>query len=302
MEEICILIPTFAKYRQVAEFTRNQLDRYWTNHPPVFFSGAQGEGPDWLPFHDDPADWMQLLRSAVDELLVRGFDRCYLILDDHPPMDECHADHLNHTLPRLLNELGASFINLQGWGQYRPRQGKSLGSRYYHLEQSSRAYLWKFALHPGLWKLRALREILDLLLLNPDLREHTCWKFERRTGDREFPFPQHLLDTAYRVCGAAMAARFAPRLRCFLRGLERFFFDVLRYAIRILAGQPSRERFDARFLGVYHYYDGPYPMFWSGLMKKGRLNPDLLFYLKLHRRGAFLAELREAIPEPSAGD
>lgn len=28
-------------------------------------------------------------------------------------------------------------------------------------------------------------------------------------------------------------------------------------------------------------------------MKKGRLNPDLLFFLKLHRRHAFLAKLQQ---------
>jgi hypothetical protein len=238
---------------------------------------------------------MKLVRSAAADLLARGFRRCYLVLDDHPPLDDCHATHLNQTLPGFMEKLGASFINLQGWGQYRPRQGEDLGPRYFHLERPAREYLWKFALHPGLWKLSALVEILDLLLQNPDPREHTCWKFERRAGDREFALPPQLRDTAYRVCGTAMGARPARRILALLRRIELSIFDGLRFFLRVVVGQAARDRFDARYLGPYHFYDGPYPMFWSGLMKKGRLNPDLLFFLKLHRRHALRAELQQAL-------
>ncbi len=295
MGDLCILIPTFEKYRLVAEFTRTQLDRHWPGHPPVFFCGLPGEGSALLPLRDDPADWMALVRTAAVDLQARGFRQCYLVLDDHPPLDRCHTTHLGETLPRLMDELGASFINLQGWGQYRPRQGADLGAKYFHLEKPAREYLWKFALHPGLWNLRAFTAILDVLLQEPALSERTCWKFERRAGHRDFPLPQHLCDTAYRVNGAAMSARPAHRMRAALRRVELFAFDVLRFGIRICAGQAARDRFDARFLGVYHFYDGPYPLFWSGLMKKGRLNDDLVFLLRWHRHSAQLAELRRAL-------
>lgn len=302
MGELCILIPTFEKYRTVAAFTRSRLDRHWPDHPRVFFCGLEGDSPDFLPLREDPANWMKLVRSAVDELLARGFDRCYLVLDDHPPLADCHAEHLNRTLPRFLDELSASFINLQGWGQYRPQQGEDLGPRYFHLERPAREYLWKFALHPGLWRLLALREILDVLLRDPDPKEHTCWKFERRAGDQAFPLPSHLQGTAYRICGTAMTARPMAVVLTFFRRIELFALDVLRFFVRTLFGQGARDRFDARYLGLYHFYDGPYPMFWSGLMKKGRLNPDLMFFLKFHRRHELLSEIRTGLELPeSAG-
>lgn len=301
MSDLCILIPTFDRYRAVAEFTRTKLDQHWPGHPPIFFCGLSGpaQSPSFLELRDDPADWMALVRSAVVDLQGRGFRQCYLVLDDHPPMDRCHVAHLNETLPRLMSELGASFINLHGWGQSRPPQGTALGARYFRLEQPAREYLWKFALHPGLWDLEALAMILEVLLRNSDPSERTCWKFERRAGAADFELPTRWRETAYRVCGTAMTARPARHLHAFGRRVELFAFDVLRFFLRIFAGQPARDRFDARYLGVYHFYDGPYPLFWSGVMKKGRLNDDLLFFLRWHRRRKQLDELHRAL-DPAA--
>jgi hypothetical protein len=290
---ICILVPTFEKNRALAEFTRKKVDEHWPGHPSLFFCGLRDakEQEDFLPLRDDPVDWMSVVRSAVGDLQARGFRKCYLILDDHAPMDRCHVAHLNGTLPRLLDELGAAFINLHGWGKFRPRSGEMLGARYFFMERAKRQHLWKFALHPGLWDLEALGGILDVLLRKADLQERTCWKFERRAGATDFDLPARWVDAAYRVCGAAMSARRAPRWHAAWRQAELFLLDVLRFAIRIFSGQKARDRFDAHYLGPYHYYDGPYPLFWSGIMKKGRLNADLIFFLRLHRRHAQLAEL-----------
>jgi hypothetical protein len=96
-----------------------------------------------------------------------------------------------------------------------------------------------------------------------------------------------------------MAVRPARRFHALFRHAELFAFDVLRFLIRVLIGQGARDRFDAQYLGVYHFYDGPYPLFWSGVMKKGRLNSDLVFFLKLHRRHALLGELRQILETPA---
>ena len=293
MSDLCLLIPTFERYRVVADFTRRQLDAQWPGHPPIFFCGLTGNGPEFLELRDDPTDWMILVRSACGDLLARGFTKIYLILDDHPPLDPCHPGHLNETLPALLDQLKAAFINLHGWGQHKPRQGELLGPQFHHLEKPAHEYLWKFALHPGLWNLRALADLLDLLLADPDPATHTCWKFERRAGDQTFALPPHLQDAAYRVCGAHMTAWpeawwFARR-----RQLELFVSDVWRFFIRVIRGQPARDLYDRDHLGCYHFYDGPYPLFWSGLMKKGGINPDLLYFLRRHGRSAFLAEVEQ---------
>ena len=300
MDGLCILIPSFDKYRYVAELTRAKIDQHWPGHPPIFFCGLSGISTDGtrLELRDDPADWMAVARSASVDLQQRGFRQCYLVLDDHPPIDRCHSRHLNETLPRLMDELVASFINLQGWGQHRPSQGEDLGAEYFHLERPGREYLWKFALHPGLWKLSAFTALLDALLRNPDPAERTCWKFERRAGHPDFELPAELRGTAYRVRGTAMAVRPARRIYACFRWAELFAFDVLRFFLRVLAGQKARDRFDAQYLGVYHFYDGPYPLFWSGLMKKGRLNTDLVFFLRLHGRHELLAELRDRLAAP----
>lgn len=97
-----------------------------------------------------------------------------------------------------------------------------------------------------------------------------------------------------------MAARPARRILALLRRVELSIFDAVRFFLRVVFGQAARDRFDARYLGPYHFYDGPYPMFWSGLMKKGRLNPDLLFFLKLHRRHALRSELEQALGNSNA--
>ena len=300
MDGLCILIPTFDKFRIVADLTRAKLDQHWPGHPPIFFCGLSGTSPDGtrLELRDDPADWMAVARSAAVDLQQRGFRHCYLILDDHPPMGRCHSRHLHETLPRLMDERTACYINLQGWGQHRPRQGEDLGAEYFHLERTGHEYPWKFALHPGLWNLRAFTVLLDALLRNPDPAERTCWKFERRAGHPDFELPAELRGSAYRVCGTAMAARPLRRLYACFRRAELFAFDVLRFLLRVLAGQKARDRFDAQYLGVYHFYDGPYPLFWSGLMKKGRLNNDLVFFLRLHARHALLAELRDRLAPP----
>ena len=92
-----------------------------------------------------------------------------------------------------------------------------------------------------------------------------------------------------------MSARRGAWLFARWREAELLAFDVVRFLIRICAGQRARARFDDGRLGAYHFYDGPYPLFWSGLMKKGRLNPDLVFFLRLHRRHGFLAEVERAV-------
>ena len=300
MSGACILIPTFERYRAIAEFTRARLDALWAEHPPVFFCGLAGDSAEFLELRDDPADWMALVRSACGDLLGRGFAKVYLILDDHPPLGRCHARHLNETLPALLDNLHAGFVNLHGWGQHKPRQGTLLPARHQRLEKPAADYLWKFALHPGLWNLRALADLLDLLLTDPDPAQRTCWKFERRAGALTEALPPSLRDACYRVDGLRMTARALPWLFGGLRALELLAFDAVRFFIRITAGQSARDRFDAAYLGVYHFYEGPYPLFWSGLMKKGRLNPDLCFYLRWHRQMELLGEVERAVEKLAA--
>ncbi len=67
--------------------------------------------------------------------------------------------------------------------------------------------------------------------------------------------------------------------------------DLYRYAVRMIAGESARAAVDERILGVHHYYHGPYPLVWSGLMKKGVLNPNAVFLLLVGRRTDWIEAL-----------
>jgi hypothetical protein len=59
----------------------------------------------------------------------------------------------------------------------------------------------------------------------------------------------------------------------------------LRKRLLLLAGAGDRaKRFDEEQRYLFRYYEGPYPLFYSGLMFKGGVNTDLVRYLKLTRR------------------
>ena len=51
------------------------------------------------------------------------------------------------------------------------------------------------------------------------------------------------------------------------------------------------------------YCDGPYPMFFSGIMAKGRVNPFLLRYLRRSVAGqSMLREIQQILPPAVAND
>ena len=42
----------------------------------------------------------------------------------------------------------------------------------------------------------------------------------------------------------------------------------------VFGGAASWDRMSHRFDFIHHYFGGPYPIIWQGLMAKGRLNPE----------------------------
>lgn len=286
---LCILLSTCDRYRPLAEFTRGELARQWPGHPPIFVSGLSAPAEGGLHFSGDFADWMAVTRDACAQLIARGFSQCHLVLDDHPPFGPCHAEHLGSTLPRFLRERGGVCVQLLGWGQKRPRRGERLA--FFDMEKSDADYLWKFSLHPALWDIAKLAEILDRLKAGTGAAERTCWKFERRSGAGEAELPAGFRNASYRVSGARMLAKTYPLFPRIRRRIERGALDVYRFLVRIAAGQAARDRLDLRIDGLFKFYDGPYPLFWSGVMKKGKLNHDLLFALRVHGQREMIERL-----------
>ncbi len=286
--KVCVLISTIDRYRELAEFTERRIREYWAKAPEIIYSGLS-EHPLGLELRDDPRSWMRVTRSACDDLIARGYGAMYLILDDHPPLTWCCAKHLNRTVPSLMKDLGAVSISLSGWGQGRELYGKRIKRDGFVLDHCAPGADWKLTLHPTLWKLADLREILDLLIAKlPDERQ-TPWAFERIGGGADSGLPDRLVANCYRVRGSAMAAVPYPKK---LRTLRRIT-DVYRCAVRKVMGDQARGAVDGMLMGTHHYYHGPYPLFWSGILRKGRVNPDFLFYLRLTGRTYWVHELED---------
>lgn len=286
----CVLISTCEKYCTLAEFTRARLAEFWPELPPVRFAGLESH-PEALPLRDDARNWMKLTRSACEDLLAGGAEFAYVLLEDHPPLGPCDARRLNDELPAMMRELDAVSISLSGFGQGRKRFGKPVRWRDWNLDLCLPTTLWKFPLHPALWRLEALREILDRLIARLPETEHTPWAFERRGGAPDSGLPENLISRSYRIEGRDKAVAPYPSGL----GAMRVATDVFRFAARVLADANAREAVDQRLLGVHHYYHGPYPLFWSGLMRKGRVNSDALYFLKLTGRQGWEDAL-EGIP------
>jgi len=283
----CILLSTCEKYRALTDFTRARLTQFWKDAPPLRLCGIEND-PLALPLRDDPRDWMKVTRSACDDLLAEGFDQAYVILEDHPPLGRCHAKHLNETLPAMMRELGAVSISLSGYGQGRATHGKMVKWRDWELDRCAPDALWKYPLHPALWRLDALRDLLDRLIAWLPEAEHTPWAFERRGGAKEANLPAELTAHSYRIQGQVHAAMKMPaRLEWFKTST-----DMYRFAVRKMAGAAARKAVDDRILGVHHYYHGPYPLIWSGLVRKGVLNPNAIFFLTLVGREDWVEELK----------
>jgi hypothetical protein len=282
----CILLSTCQKYLALAEFTRARIGESWKDAPPLRVCGL-AEGPDALPLRDDPRNWMKVTRSACEDLLREGFTQAYVILDDHPPLGTCHATHLNETIPAMMEELGAVSIALSGWGQGREPMGTPRKWRDWELDRCKVTNLWKFPLHPALWRIDSLRQILDHLIATLPEQEQTPWAFERKGGAPDSGLPESLTTHSYRIEGRVKAAKKYPSKFDWFKSAT----DAYRYVVRKIGGDPARAALDKQILGVHHYYHGPYPLIWSGVMRKGEINTNALFLFSIARRNDWIQAL-----------
>lgn len=288
-KDLCLLISTYDRYRPIAEFARTMIGRYWPSPPSIFTCGCSASRTDGdLPLRDPPADWIAIHHSAATDLLAAGYRRLYYIMDDCPPLGPCHGTHLNQTLPDLLTELEASYISLVGWDQKRASPGKILGPRWHRVQRQASDFAWQFSTDPCLWNLEAFRDILAALMNTEDPKARTAWAFERRIGRDPSLVPERWRGTAYRICGLRMLAGRLPRLRALLIPAGYAAYDLARLATRLLAGPRALTRLDDHVSSEVHFYDGPYPTYWAGVMTKGEINVNVIRFLKRHGRSEYL--------------
>jgi hypothetical protein len=280
-KDLCILISTFPDCLDIAEFTALRIKKFWEHHPHIFFCGVK-EGE--LPVSSISSDWMTILLESCDKLWQQGFRKIYLILDDHPPLGPCHSLHLNKTIPSVMQEFQAICISLLGTGQGRPPFGRPVASHGFSFDHIHPNQLWKFSLHPALWNLEILRGLLRTMIGSLPHSERTPWAFERWGGSPEAPFPTDWKSASYRIEGHSMRMQNLHPLidiaKRPARGLELFAH---------LFGKGALVQRPLGFLR--HFYDGPYPLIWSGLMKKKAVNPDFLYYSRLAAKKDFLENL-----------
>ena len=270
-----ILISTFDRYETLARWTAAQVERQWSQHPPIFYSGLTGKDEQCLGFSGDEADWMSVTLHAVEQLQQRGFTHAYLILDDHPPVGPCHEEALNEVLPGLALKLHATYIGLLGYGQHRGLEGKILGRKCFFLEQSSIDYRWKFSLHPGLWNLKALHTLLLRRLEFYSGEERTAWMFEQHFDEPSDPKIFSLMQRSYRINGTPFLKKKGQmRMEMLFESVERFAAGIMLFKAKITGGSLACDAAEKKLCWRYGHYLGPYPLFWSGVMQQGKPNQD----------------------------
>lgn len=286
-----ILLSTSEKVAWLAGFTREAIEKFWPGHPAVFICGIEPpSSPDnegsYLPLENDPRDWIGILHSACKRLKEQGVQWVYLILEDHPPMGPCGVHHLNVTLPTFAENHNASCIHLYGWGQGREVQGAILEEDH-KMETMPPSYYWKFSLHPALWSVESLVTILDLFMENVPEDQRSPWAFERNAEKWAIDWPPEILGGIYRVSGTALAPPPAGN-RSFMARLTllRTWASLRRRLCHLAGSREGTEYWDGRTRDLCHYYHGPYPLYWSGLMQKGKFHGAALRFLKLmnHRK------------------
>lgn len=266
---------TCAAYTPVAEATCQLIDRYWQDHPELFIVG----GDDILdrsaiPFLSDEKDWIGMALEAVKWLHQRGFTHCYLILDDHPPVGPCSKKYLNQTLPVLADKCGASHVALAGWDQFQPKDGTivSVGSQRWM--KNNIAFKWKFDLHPGFWNISDLLVILEQII-NVSPRLYSAREFEGVAGSGALSLSTKLVASTYKIEGDRNTHGLSwYNSRLSRRGIL-YSLHALRIAAR-LGGAGMLRKIDSKTEIYTQYINGPYPMYWSGVIKKGDLNRNLI--------------------------
>jgi len=271
---VCILASVYYPYRWVAEPTRRLIDAFWPEHPPLFFCGLTSEEAGDLPHipcrqQEHPRSWAAFVKDAAAELKERGFRHCYFLLEDQPPLAPCHHGHLTETLPRLLDSLGGSYCGLMGWDNRRfTYRAPLLPESQHRLMHLTPSHAPRFHLHPSLWTLEALEACAALTLQAP---KQTPWSFEKTCDKADAKLPEAMKTGCYQICAESlMQPEWPEKLQA---QIERFTYH------RLMAFSPAAHRLG--FGPVYwdaigfdnFFYKGPYPMFYAGVMSRGRLNP-----------------------------
>ena len=209
-----------------------------------------GEGD--LPFEGDTRSWIEVVQSGCRQLIEKGFESVYLILDDHPPVGPCHEAHLNESLPAAMAALGACYIDLSGWDGMTYVKSQAVRAGVRGLRRLGPGFQFQFQLHPALWNLQMLEGLSRRFLA---LGFRTAWDFERAARAYFSDLPEEWQLGGYAIEGrvlkspTAIPSPFAASLRAWgWRRLDRWSRrakPINYFSARLVMGSFLR-----RYLGV----------------------------------------------------
>jgi len=298
MSDRCILVPVWHQYRWLVPLTFRLLDEHWPDHPPMFFAGLTAAEAGALPHVpvSDPerrANWSWMTGDGVRQVAEKGYRKIYLIAEEHVPLRDCHAGHLNETLPRWMDELSASYIGLMGWDNRRyPSRSPLLPSSHGCMMHLTGAGDPRFHLHPGLWRTEVLAACCALAEKD---KNGSAWNFEKVNDKLDAPHAAAWKQGCYQIAARRLSLRPGSPAARLARSAERFVFNKLMALYPHIPDRNAANAY-ARAVGFDDFFcDGPYPMFYSGLMAKGIINPYCEKFLRRTPEGAaLLAELKRA--------
>ena len=270
----CILISVWPDYDWLLPILKGMLAESWPGHPELVFSKNVGDGRNWT----------KNLAAGVADARDRGFDSAYLINEEHVPVGHCNVDYLTRKLPRQATELGAEYVSLFGW------DNKRFCSRSPVLDFEKGMWMHligkkdpRFHLHPAWWKLDAL-EACCRLTLKDDASNGSAWRFEKTCDNPNADLPEHFQTACYQI--SASATRISPLqpLAISLLLSKRWLANKAMAVLPHLREGPLR----TAWLKVWNFddviSDGAYPMVFSGVLAKGKLNPA---FIKHSQRSEF---------------
>ncbi len=295
-----ILVPVWRSYTWVAPFTMEALVKRWTNPPEIWFCGLLEAEAGFLPAlplakNTDRSNWTQVLLDGVEQMRGLGFELIYLILEEHLPLSVCHEKHLNTTLPALMASLPASYISLMGWDNRRfPSRSPVLGAGSHQLKHLVGADDPRFHLHPALWRTDVLEACCRLALEDTD-KNGSAWHFEKACARPGNSLPDSAKASCYQIRASRLALHEPSFLQAASSIVERYFFHKLMALYPLIPSPRLRAALLRHFPFDDVFCDGPYPMFYSGIMAKGRLNPFFGNFL-LQKDPALMAQILKAMP------
>lgn len=266
----CILVSVWPDYRWLVPILEGMLEEFWPDHPDLIMTREVGNGRNWT----------RNLLAGVEDAEKRGFDSVYLINEEHVPIGPCNLDFLGSTLPKLASELGAVYVSLFGWDNKRfCSKSPLLGSEKFHWMRLVGPRDPRFHLHPAWWRLDALKACCHLVL--EDGRENgSAWHFEKTSDDLEANLPGKFRMGCYQIHAGATGVRPMGFFRRVSRPAKRWV-DNKAMAVAPLLGPGLMREAWLRFWNFDSVVsDGAYPMVFSGVLAKGRLNPVFVEYCR----------------------